>query len=58
MTRGARAAKDIQPVHVAAYIEELQEKYSALGIEDLPLGKRRAALEEWLETALPENYLV
>jgi predicted nucleic acid-binding protein len=25
-----------------------------LGIEDLPLSKRRAALEEWLEQGLPE----
>jgi predicted nucleic acid-binding protein len=25
-----------------------------LGIEDLPVGKRRAALEEWLEHGLPE----
>jgi toxin FitB len=25
-----------------------------LGVEDLPLGKRRTALEEWLEQGLPE----
>jgi hypothetical protein len=31
----------------------IPDRHQRLGIEDLPAGKRRSALEQWLEEGLP-----